>query len=109
MTQTHPVCDTIKKLRQATGLSLTQAESRFGVPAVVLGSYERGDRIPPLNKAEKVLNGYGYTLVAVPRTENAVRLPTDMAKELRLIADAIEFNAASSIGAEYAPMKWPNQ
>ncbi len=106
---THPVCETMKKLRQATGLSLAQAEDRFKVPAVVLGSYERGDRMPPLIKAEHILNHYGYTLIAVPRDEKSVRLPTDMAAELRLIADSIERNAKSAIDGEYALMEWPSR
>ncbi len=104
---THPVCETLRKLRLASGLSLNQAENRLGVPAVVMGSYERGDRIPPITKVEQLLNQYGYTLAAIPNSAQAVRLPTDMAAELRLIADAIERNSQSVIGTEYAPMEWP--
>jgi transcriptional regulator with XRE-family HTH domain len=91
-TKTHPVCALMRELRQASGLSLLQAEVRLGISAIVLGSYERGDRIPPITKVEQVLAGYGYTLSAVPVDEHAVRLPDDMASELRLIADQLEKN-----------------
>jgi transcriptional regulator with XRE-family HTH domain len=86
----HPICKQMRDLRKAAGLSLTQAQHVVGVPDIVLGSYERGDRQPPLAKAVAILNGYGYTLAAIPKDFDAVRLPTDMATELRRIADQIE-------------------
>lgn len=86
----HAVCKQLRDLRKAAGLSLSQASRRVGVPDIVLGSYERGDRQPPLTKIESILNGYGYTLAAVPKDFDAVRLPADMAQELRRIADQID-------------------
>jgi hypothetical protein len=56
----------------------------------VLGSYERGDRMPSVARADAVLHGYGYRIVAVPVDFDATRLPSDMAAELRAIADQIE-------------------
>jgi transcriptional regulator with XRE-family HTH domain len=88
--QTHPICKQIRDLRTAARLSLTEAEALTGISAVVLGSYERGDRIPPLTKIEKILGSYGYRLAAVPVDFDAVRLPSDMATELRAIATQIE-------------------
>lgn len=85
----HPVLHMLRRLRKASGLSLTQAGIRLGLPSIVLGSYERGDRNPPLGKVEAILSAYGYTLRAVPIKEDAVRLPEDMAAELRLIANQI--------------------
>lgn len=90
MKDVHPVCKTMRDLRNAAGLSLLSAEQRFGVSAIVLGSYERGDRNPPLTKIEQILNVYGYTLAAIPRDQLAVRLPEDLAAELRIIADFLE-------------------
>lgn len=90
MKEVHPVCKTLRDLRQAAGLSLHSAELRFGVSGMVLGSYERGDRNPPLTKIEEILSVYGYTLVAVPKDSTAIRLPEDIALELRLIADHLE-------------------
>lgn len=90
----HKVCDQMRQLRVASGLSLSQAAALVGVPDVVLGSYERGDRNPPLSKVESVFRSYGYTLTAVPEKSNAVRLPTDMATELRRIADQLERKTA---------------
>lgn len=86
----HPVCKTMRDLRKAAHISLIQAEYRLGISSVVLGSYERGDRNPPLSKVEEILNAFGYTLVAVPMDLDAVRLPMDMATELRSIADQLE-------------------
>ncbi len=89
MKEIHPVCLQAKELRRASQLSLYEAEKKLGVNAIVLGSYERGDRQPTLLRMEKVLNGYGYTLVAVPKDFTAVRLPGDMAEELHAIADQV--------------------
>ncbi len=93
----------MRDLRHATGRSLHQVEVKHGINAVVLGSYERGDRNATLNRAEEILNAYGYTLKAVPIDEHAVRLPHDIVTELRLIADQIERRETNSIaGAELA-------
>lgn len=86
----HPLCKQLRDLRKAAHLSLPQAELQFGIPGLVLGSYERGDRNPPLSKLEAILNGYGYTLVAVPKDYDHVRLYSAMARELRIIADRLE-------------------
>jgi transcriptional regulator with XRE-family HTH domain len=80
----------MRDLRFAAHLSLTEAEDAIGVSGIVIGSYERGDRQPPLAKIDTILKGYGYRLVAVPVDFDAVRLPSDMAAELRAIADQIE-------------------
>lgn len=86
----HHICKQMRDLRRAAGLTLPEAAGVVGLPAIVLGSYERGDRQPPLEKAEQVLNGYGYTIAAIPKDEDAVRLPADMATELRAIAKQLE-------------------
>lgn len=86
----HPVCKHMRDLRHAAGMSLHDASKVVGVPAIVLGSYERGDRQPPLAKVEQILNGYGYTLAAVAHDFDAVRLPSSMAVELRIIADQLD-------------------
>lgn len=86
----HPICKQLRDLRLAAGLSLKEAEAITGVPDIVLGSYERGDRQPPLAKIEKIFKGYGYTVVAVPIDFSAIRLPADMANELRAIATQLE-------------------
>lgn len=86
----HPICKQIRDLRMAARMSLTEAEKILGISGIVLGSYERGDRTPPLTKVDEILKGYGYRLAAVPVDFDAVRLPSDMASELRAIADQIE-------------------
>jgi transcriptional regulator with XRE-family HTH domain len=89
----HPLCRQLRQLRKAKGMSLAQFEDRSGIPAVVVGAYERGDRIPPLHKLEAVFQFFGYRLVAVPTDADATRLPTDMVAELRAIADQLEANS----------------
>lgn len=89
----HPLCAMIRNLRQAGGLSLKQFELKTGLPAVVIGAYERGDRIPPLSKLEQIYEAFGYRLVAVPASTEAVRLPTDIVADLRAIANQLEHTA----------------
>lgn len=86
----HHICKQMRDLRRAGGMSLVAAADVTGVPDIVLGSYERGDRQPSLFKVEQILNAYGYTLAAVPKDFDAIRLPSDIAGELRAIADIFE-------------------
>ena len=86
----HPILVTMRDLRRESGMSLNDMEVRHGISGVALGSYERGDRMPPLSKAEAILNCFGYTLTAVPMSQKALRLPDDMVTELRAIADQME-------------------
>ena len=86
----HHVCKAMRDLRHAGGYSLQAAAEITGVPDIVIGSYERGDRHCNLEKAEQILNGYGYTLAAIAKDFDAVRLPADNVAELRAIADALE-------------------
>jgi transcriptional regulator with XRE-family HTH domain len=83
----HEICTTMRELRKAAGMSLQDAENVMGISAVALGSYERGERNPPLAKIEQILNTFGHRLAAVPMSDDALRLPADMAKQLRAMAD----------------------
>lgn len=86
----HPLCAQLRELRKAAGYSLTDVQERHGFNAILVGSYERGDRIPPLPKIAALFKVYGYDLVAVPTGSNAVRRPVDMVAELRAIAQQLE-------------------
>lgn len=86
----HPLCQQLRALRAAAGISLLRFEEKYGVSAVVLGSYERGDREPPLRKLDAIFGAYGYHLAAVPIGTQAVRLSGDLVTDLRLIADQLE-------------------
>lgn len=88
--QPHEICAMLRDLRRAAGLSLAEMQTQHGIPAVVLGAYERGDREPPLKKLDFILNVFGYKLVAVPASDEAVRLPEDLVALLRLIANQFE-------------------
>ena len=61
-----PIWVTFKERRTAAGHSLDAVAARTGIPASVIGSYERGQRRPSLNKARLVLATEGLTLTVVP-------------------------------------------
>lgn len=86
----HPICRQMRDLRVAAGMSLVAAGRQFGFSPVALASYERGDRQPPLFKLEDILNKMGYTIVAVPKEYDAIRLTGSIIRELRMIADQLE-------------------
>ena len=86
----HPLCLLIRELRNAAGWSLSQFQARSGIPAVVVGAYERGDRIPPLSKLEAIFAAFGYKLAAAPVGCDSVRVITDMVGDLRAIANQLE-------------------
>lgn len=93
----HPVCVMLRELRHAARLSLAQVEEKYGINAVVLGSYERGDRLPSVGKVDAILRRvYGYELRAVPVGSKATRLSGDMVTTLRAIADQLEERDALS-------------
>lgn len=86
----HRLCQMLRSLRHASGLSLAGVEKTHGIAAVVLGAYERGDREPPLRKLDHVLACYGYQLTAVPIDDTAVRLPEEAIAVLRSLANQLE-------------------
>lgn len=61
-----PIADQMRTVRNQLGLSLEKAATRSGIPAVVIGSYERGDRQPTLPKARLWVESFGHQLLAVP-------------------------------------------
>jgi transcriptional regulator with XRE-family HTH domain len=97
--RTHRLCLMLRQLRLAAGLSLADFEGRFGYPAVVLGAYERGDRVPPLHKMDSILECYGYRLQAVPQGQGFIRLSEDIVGELRAIADQLEAAQTLAVAA----------
>lgn len=97
----HPLCEQIRTLRRLCGLTLAEAEQLTGVTSLAMGSYERGERQPPLNKIDAILDGYGYKLIAVPHDTEPprVHLPGDLSAQLRLIAEHVDkFGRLSGIG-----------
>jgi transcriptional regulator with XRE-family HTH domain len=68
----HHICELLRALRTAAGLSLHQIEAKHGIKAVVIGSWERGDRQPTLRQVDEALGFYGYELRAVPRSESTL-------------------------------------
>ncbi len=93
----HPLCAKVRDLRRAAGYSLLDFENKHGIPSVVIGAYERGDRIPTIIKLDTILNVFGYRLAAVPVEDNdqpVVRSNADIVTLLRAIADQVEVTAA---------------
>ncbi len=90
MPDPHPICRQMRALRRAAGLSLADMQDHFAVNPIVVGAYERGDRIPPLPKADALLRNFGYRLSIEPIGPSAVRQPSDMIEDLRAIADQLE-------------------
>jgi transcriptional regulator with XRE-family HTH domain len=87
----HPIALQIRKLRKAAGLSLQKIEETRGIPADVIGSYERGDREPSAYKLDTILRLFGYELRAVPIGATVVEGPVPAATVLtgEQIADAL--------------------
>lgn len=67
-----PIAGQLRAERKRLGLSLPAASARVGLEAVVIGSYERGDRIPPLDRLRTWTEGLGHHLLAVPATNGAL-------------------------------------
>ncbi len=89
----HPICVKIRQLRKAAGFTLAQFERRHGVNAIVLASWERGDRHPAIEDIDKVLGCFGLHLAVMPI--NAVdghhtRTPAEIGAALRGIADQVD-------------------
>jgi len=92
----HHICETLRQLRLSTGWSLVQFQEKFGIAAVAVSSYERGDRLPPLPRVDQILACYGYRLEAVPVRADSVLPVTNMVERLRAIADQLEARHALS-------------
>lgn len=93
----HEIFAQLRELRQATGLSLAQLEARTGHRAIVVGSWERGDRHPTVEALDELLRVYGRRLAIVPIDEpGAPKVWTDdeMVSALRGIAARLEGDQA---------------
>lgn len=99
-----PLFVTLRRLREAAGLSLTDVQRQTGIKAVVVGSYERGQRNPQVSTLRELFAFYGYDLTATPIGQKSVRPLDDIAGDLRGIADYLESRNAGVLPApeEYA-------
>lgn len=62
-----PIVAHLRAVRENRALSLARAGQLCGLDAVVLGSYERGDRQPPLCKLRRWSGGLGqHLMIASP-------------------------------------------
>lgn len=86
----HRLCAYLRELRKTAGLSLSDMQERHGVNAIRVGSYERGDRVPPLPQIDSLFHIFGYELGAVPLNSHALRRTVDAVSDLRAIADQWE-------------------
>jgi transcriptional regulator with XRE-family HTH domain len=101
----HPLCVRLRELRRAAGMSLRDVEHRYHISAMVIGSYERGDRLPPLPKLDTLLQIYGHRLTTEPINSAAVRTPGDMVSDLRAITEQLEKAYDVPLVSEPAPQQ----
>lgn len=107
MSSTHPIHALLRQLRKATGMSLEQFEQKHYLRAVVLGSWERGDREATVEKIDSLLHIHGYQFAVVPLgspffqgdagTGERVWTPGQIGSVLRSIAGQVDPAAAVSV------------
>lgn len=102
MTTHDGVCARIRSIRISQGLSLSDVESASNhtIRAVVLGSYERGDRALSVKKAITIAAFYGVPLSylleePVRSSEAPAQLVVDLRAVRKLIADDAQVASAS--------------
>lgn len=61
-----PIVIQMRAQRERLNLSLPRAAQRCNMPAIVIGSYERGDRQPPLFRLRGWVEALDFRLLAVP-------------------------------------------
>ena len=103
MTTTDAVCARIRAIRISKGLSLSDVErqSNRSIRAVVLGSYERGDRTLSLTKAIKIAEFYGLPLSyllepPIPAAGSDHALVVDLRRMRVILADSDHVNVSSA-------------
>ena len=62
--------DTIRALRTAAKLTVAQLAQKSGIKARVIGSWERGERVPRVDKAAQVAAALGVTVDNLMNTED---------------------------------------
>lgn len=65
MPERDPIAAQMRQARENRGWSLEAAAAKTGIPAVVIGSYERGDRQPPLHKLREWVEAFGHQLIVL--------------------------------------------
>lgn len=87
----HPLAVGLRKLRTERGWSLREAARQSGTPDVVIGSYERGDRVPSIERLDALLGVYGCRLAitALEAADEPVTV-TDIAVILRRCATELD-------------------
>ena len=89
----HPLADELRHFRRAAGLSLEALAKLTGVPAVVIGSYERGDRQPSLFTLDRLFAALGQEIAIRPAGSaetGYARTPAQMVLDLHAIAAQLE-------------------
>lgn len=66
MTDPADLGDQLRRIREAAGLTLQRAADRADISAACIGSWERGDRTPPVDRLTQYLALYGLTLTIGP-------------------------------------------
>lgn len=71
MSAPDPIAVQLRAARQHRGLSLEAFEHKFGIKAVVVGSWERGDRQPAISRLREWCEALDHQLVALGPAEDA--------------------------------------
>ena len=103
MTTHDAICARIRAIRISKGLSLSDVElqSHRTIRAVVLGSYERGDRALSVKKALAIADFYGVPLSYLlepptPTVERAQRPVIDLRRIRIMMADRQQISHSSA-------------
>src|SRR5688572_10900296 len=91
----HWIGPRLRELRQAAGLSLAQFQEKTSVPAVAMGSYERGDRRATVERADELLAIFGKKLAVVDLAEAGglvVRTKAEMLQILEALTEQLKLS-----------------
>ncbi len=92
MTTNESICERLREIRMARGFTLGDVErkSHQAIRAVVLGSYERGDRALSVKKAISLANFYGVPLsFLLEEPRKTAREPLGVVLDLRQVKQLI--------------------
>jgi transcriptional regulator with XRE-family HTH domain len=98
--------DQLRRVRNAAGLSLQQAAAKAGgaFPAVVLGSYERGDRNVTIPRLVRLCEVYGVTVLdvlpALTRKQLERHAEVELASALHLASQYLADHAAGIVAGD---------
>ena len=95
-----PIAAQMRTIRQRLGWSLERASEKTGVAAVVIGSWERGERHPAIDKMRPILTAYGYRIELVGPDERIVSATAGQERLVYVIAYGRDLDGAIDCDTE---------